>query len=270
MRRAVTALSVSVVLVLTACGVAPSNQPTTTESRSTTSSPPGSSSVGELDVIVPPDANGEYPDDLLVSCDQGAFPIGALDDIRPLEQADPGGVAEAIAPFLANEEGQNWPQDGWQVLHQTDDRVHLVARSEHDGLAHMYVTYDDSGWTWSGSSLAGDECRLKFVIPEEFNTVEWRLDPAELSETSTEVAVILNERECVGGIEIGDRLVGPQVVMTATQVFIAFAAERPPGDAFDCQGNPDTDFVVELPEPIGDRELFEGLEIGLTLEDYLD
>jgi hypothetical protein len=58
--------------------------------------------------------------------------------------------------------------------------------------------------------------------------------------------------------------------MTPTQVFVAFAAQRPEGDAFDCQGNPETAAVVELPEPLGGREIVEGLEIGIDLADYVD
>lgn len=238
---------------------------------SSTTIPPDASS-GELDIIVPPDQDGEYPADLLVSCGQGTFPYGTLDDIRPLVQADPGGIAEAIAPFLANEEGQHWPQDGWQILYLTDHEAHLVATTENSGLAHMYLTDDGSGWTWSGSSLAGDECRLEFVSSKTVNTVDWRLDPeAEaLTQESTEIDVILHERDCVGGREIGDRLLGPQIVMTGSHVFVAFAAERPEGEAFECPGNPDMPYTVELPMPLGDRELVEGLEIGISLEDYLD
>jgi len=35
--------------------------------------------------------------------------------------------------------------------------------------------------------------------------------------------------------------------MTDTRVYVAFAAEPPPGDAFNCQGNPSTEFMVDLP-----------------------
>lgn len=269
------------IALIAACGAPPSAKaPTTTLDAPATTAPPATSSTtippdatsGELDIIVPPDQDGEYPADLLVSCGEGAFPLGALDDIRPLDQADPGGIAEAIAPFLANEEGQHWPQEGWQILYLTDQEAHLVATAEHGGLAHMYLTDDGSGWTWSGSSLAGDECRLEFVVPETVNAVDWRLDPEAEAPTpeSTAIDLILNERECVGGREIGDRLLGPQIVMTESQVFVAFAAERPEGDAFECPGNPDTQYVVELPMPLGDRELVEGLEIGISLEDYVD
>ncbi|MGH3649413.1 MAG: hypothetical protein ACRDU9_01790, partial [Acidimicrobiia bacterium] len=74
----------------------------------------------------------------------------------------------------------------------------------------------------------------------------------------------------VSGQEIGDRLRGPQIVMTDSQVFIAFAAEPPPGEAFDCQANPDTPYTVELSDPLGARQLVEGLAIGISLEDYLE
>lgn len=222
---------------------------------------------------MPPDSNGEYPADLVVACPGGpSFPLSALDDIPLLNDADPGGVAEAIASFLDSEEGDFWPQDGWRILHMTDDEVILLARTPEGPLAFMYVAHQGAGWAWSGSSMAGEECPLQFTVPEDLNTVQWRLDPEapELTPATTEISVILNERECVGGIEIGDRLVGPQVVLTESQVFLAFAAARPPGDAFTCQGNPDTPYIVELPEPLGDRELVQGLDIGITLDDYVD
>jgi hypothetical protein len=264
--------------MVAACGVSPGVDPATTTTlvattTSTTASPPVDViRVGDIGIIVPPDGDGFYPDDVQVTCSSGVFPIGALDNIRPLEETDPGGVTEAIAPFLEGEEGKFWPQDGWQILHETDDRVHLIAKTDQGTLAHMQVTAGGSGWTWAGASLAGDPCELQFVVSEELNTVDWRLDPeAEpLSASTVEFGVILTERPCVDGREIGDRLLGPEIVMTETRVFVAFAAERPEGDAFTCPGNPDMPYVVELPEPLGDRELMEGLNVGITLEDYLD
>jgi hypothetical protein len=243
--------------------------PATTGTVATTTTPP----LGDgLDVIVAPDTEGTYPDDLVVSCSNGRFPIGALDEIRPLEEADPGGVAEVIEVFLSNEEGRQWPQEGWQILHQADGEVQLVAKGDDGRLAFMSVVDDGSGWYWAGASLPGDPCELEFIVPDQLNSVDWRLDPAgpQLTPDSRQISVILNERECVSGQEIGDRLMGPEIVMTETQIFVAFAAERPDGDAFDCQGNPDTPFVVELPEPIGARELVEGMEIGIDLADYVD
>jgi len=277
MRR--VALGVTLATILAACGAPPGDgtadsripNPTTTSTVPTTVPPPETISEGELGVIVPPDDGGNYPPDLVVTCGYGQFPISALADIRPLEEADPGGVAAAIEPFLSSEEGQYWPQEGWQVLHLTDREVLLVVKEE-GSLTFMSASNDGTGWTWSGSGGGGEECPLEFMFPEDLNAVTWMLDPdgAPLTTDTTELEVILNERPCVDGREIGDRLLPPEIVMTETQVFMAFAAERPPGDAFTCPGNPDTPYVVELPEPLGDRDLVEGVQIGVDLADYVD
>jgi hypothetical protein len=197
------------------------------------------------------------------------FPISALDEIVPVDLADPG-IGQALTTFLEGEEGSFWPQEGWVVLHQTESEALVVTLGD-EGPVFVTTTFEDEEWVWSGAQ-GGRPCPLEFAVPEGINSVDWRLDPARPAPEpdSGTIAVILNERPCVSGQEIGDRLLGPQVVMTDTQVFIAFAAERPPGDTFDCPGNPETPFVVELPEPLGDRELIEGLQVGFDLEDYLN
>lgn len=181
------------------------------------------------------------------------------------------GVAEAIEPFLTSDEGQHWPQEGWQILYQTQEKVLLVVNDE-GFLTFMYVSNDGSGWRWTGSARGGGNCPLEFIFPDSVNAVTWALDPSgpPLTNESTEIAVILNERSCVDGREIGDRLLHPEIVMTETRVFMAFAAVMPTGNLFTCPGNPDTHYVVELPTPIGDRVLMPGVELGIDLADYVD
>lgn len=272
-------------LVLTACGTpsigsestAGANIPqTTSTSLPTTStsllSDPDVISSGNLGVITQPNADGEFPPDLIVTCrGVGHFPLRALDQIESLDEADPGGMAEAIEPFLAGGEGQHWPQEGWQVLHASSDEALLVTKQD-GSLSFMNLSNDGSGWQWAGASGGVEGCPIEFVYTDSVNPVSWTLDPSgpPLDEESTEVAVILNEVSCVDGREIGDRLLAPEIVMTETKVFMAFAAERPPGDAFNCPGNPDTPYVVELPAPLGDRTLMPGVELGIDLADYIE
>ncbi len=259
-------------VILVGCG-APSSLDSEAIPASTapTTPPSTTATTAGLDVVVTPDSDGDFPDDLAVSCGGGSFPIAALKGIRPLETADPGGVAEAIASFLEGGEGVFWPQEGWHILHENDSRVLLVARQQDGYLAFMEAVPVDGGWEWMGASLAGEECRLEVEMPEGMNAVNWRLDPAgeAVTPASTGIAVLLTERECVSGQEIGDRLIGPQVVLSDTSVFVAFAARRPEGDYFDCQGNPEMPFVVELSEPLGERELVAGLDTGIILDDYV-
>lgn len=266
-------------LIVVSCGSAPpgegSDQPgaslpaPTTSAPATATSSPGS--AGELEVIVLPDDGGQYPADLIVTCPGGpAFPVGSLDHIAPIPSDDPAGMLAALQPFLEGEEGAFWPQGGWHLLHESPAEATLVTRSD-PGLAFMYLSRENNGWVWSGSSMNGDPCELQYTVPHGLNTVLWRLDPdapAPGPET-TSLQVLMTERECVSGREIGDRLVGPQVVMSDSRVHIAFAAEQPPGDFQDCQGNPETPYTVELPEPLGSRDVVEGTAVGISLEDYL-
>jgi len=49
----------------------------------------------------------------------------------------------------------------------------------------------------------------------------------------------------------------------------AFAA-RPLRCAQDCPNNPEQSVTVEMPEPLGDREIIDGLATGLDLSDFLE
>lgn len=229
----------------------------------------GGTAPEALDIIVVPDADGNLPQDLWIGCQNGPeFQVSDLDAITPLAESDPGGVAEAIEPFLSSGEGQFWPQEDWLILRQTSAEILLVHRDD-EGVAFMTVRRVDGEWMWSGSR-SGGTCPLHYLTPEGLNAVDWRLDrgsPPDASTTS--LAILVTERECVSGQALGDRLRGPQVVMTEDAVRLAFAAEPPPGDAFDCPSNPETPVTVELSEPLGEREVIEGMAIGIDLEDYL-
>jgi hypothetical protein len=222
-------------------------------------------------VIVVPNENGEYPPDLIVTCPSGpSFPISALGAIADISPDDPDGMLAAIEPFLDSGEGAFWPQEGWQLLYESQREAILVTSFE-GNLAYMFLDRDGDEWVWGGSSMSGDPCELQYALPADLNTVEWRLDPSapEPGPDTTELNVLLTERECVSGQEIGDRLIGPQIVITDTDLRMVFAAEPPPGDAFNCQGNPESPYTVMLPERLGDREIIDGPAIGIRLEDYV-
>lgn len=69
---------------------------------------------------------------------------------------------------------------------------------------------------------------------------------------------------------MGDRLLGPEVVMTETAVLIAFAATPPPGYVQTCPGNPEQAAAIELSEPFGNRAVFDGLAVAGDIEDFLN
>lgn len=229
--------------------------------------------MGDLDAIVLPDTEGRLPPDTQVNCRGGMqpFPISALDDVPLLSDAGMPQIEEAIRPFLESEEGKYWPQSGWQVLYPTDTAVliaHTDPASPEPNLALMSVEYHDGAWMWSGSS-SGGECVLAVQPPPGLNIVDWRLDPATPpTPESTSIAVLLTERACASGEPVGDRLRGPQVVVTDTEVLVTFAAE-PQGGSHTCPGNPPTPTTIELSGPLGSRGIRDGLDLGMALDDAI-
>ncbi len=163
--------------------------------------------------------------------------------------------------WLANREGQNWPQDGWSLLYENDERASFIHVSD-DGVSFIGAEMGANGWIWAGASGAG-LCDVRLKLPDGLGAVEWELDPDAPTPdaSSTEIRVLATERGCAGGQEMGDRLLGPHVVETDGAVRIAFAGIPQPG-AQRCPGNPAAPVVVELDAPLGERGIRDGLTIG--------
>jgi hypothetical protein len=223
-------------------------------------------------VIVQPDETGSLPDDVILSCPSGpAFPASTLEDLPGDEAVDVPGLDTAMQSFLSGEEGQYWPQEGWRLLYQTESRLQIMHHdTETGGIAFMGFEFRDGAWQWAGAS-AGGPCPLQTSLPEHLQVVTWRVDPAAepLTAEMTSIPVLVTEAACASGKPVGDRLVGPEVVVTDTEVLIAFAA-RTQGGAQTCPSNPETGVTVELPEPLGDRVLRDGLDTDLDLGDFLE
>jgi hypothetical protein len=262
-----------VVIVASMAGGCGSGSPAsdgTNTPASTTTTLPGDST--ELNLIVLPGPDGLLPADISVGCLTGPyFPAASLNSVTPIDGAGYEFVVEAIEPFLSSEEGQFWPQEDWQVLHETDDEVLIVHVEpvEVPGISFMTIAREGDGWRWAGSSMRSD-CELTTRIPSGLNRVEWRLDPASpLDSAATIINVLATELECASGQPMGERLLDPEVVITAEAVFLAFAAQPDGEEYHNCQGNPEQRVSVELPEPLGDRDVRDGLRVGGFLSDYL-
>lgn len=229
--------------------------------------------MGELQVIVPIDADGLLPGGILIGCYAGASsPVAALDEIPLLAESGLTEVEEAIRWFLEGPEGAFWPQDDWRVLDHTDDRVLLVHSdgiATEPSIAFMEVEREGGEWRWVGSSIGGG-CPLEVKAPPGLNIVDWRLDlSAEpLTPESTVIKVLVTERACAGGEAVGDCLRGQEVVVTDTEGLIAFAAQSQ-GGFRTCPGHPETAVTIELSDPIGTRVVVGGLVLDATLEDLL-
>lgn len=166
--------------------------------------------------------------------------------------------------------GAHWPQENWRVLHSNDETVQVVHLGGPDDprLSFMTAELEDGTWQSAGAKGGGD-CPVTVQTPQGLNRVDWELDPtAPTTAESRLLTLIATERECVSGQPMGDRLLEPEVVLTDEAVLIAMAATPPEGGG-DCPGNPPQTISIELDEPLGDREIRNGLAGFGDLEDFL-
>ena len=126
------------------------------------------------------------------------------------------------------------------------------------------------GWKWAGSA-AGGECPLRTSSAVGTNSVTWRFDPDAdpPAADSTSFTVLVSERECASGKAMGNRLLGPEVVFTDAVVYLAFAATPLPDLEQTCPSNPEQSVTIDLPKPLGNRTIEDGLAVAGNLRDYL-
>jgi hypothetical protein len=213
-----------------------------------------------LDVIELPDVDGTYPADTPVECGGLRFEVGDLAAPTPAADVEPG-LRAVLDGALAGPEGEFMPGDGWSLLTENGEHATFIHIGD-GGVSYIGAEMGSNGWIWAGSG-AFEACDVRLALPDGLGSVEWMLDPAAPAPdaTSTDLRVLVSERGCAGGQEMGARLLGPQVVVTDDAVRIAFAAVLQPG-AQTCPGNPSTPVTVTLETPLGDREIRDGLAIG--------
>ncbi|MDQ3691260.1 MAG: hypothetical protein M3406_14760 [Chloroflexota bacterium] len=86
----------------------------------------------------------------------------------------------------------------------------------------------------------------------------WTHDPVtELGPDTTEFTAWVTEMACASGLSSADRIVGPDMQVSADEIVVTFGVRARLG-AGSCQGNPPTRVAVRLPEALGDRVLLDG------------
>jgi hypothetical protein len=88
----------------------------------------------------------------------------------------------------------------------------------------------------------------------------FRVEPAALDPAATEIPVLVTERACNSGEDARGRIVVSAIRADDDAVTVTLAV-RTRGGAQSCPSNPETPFVLELEEPLGDRQLLDGSSI---------
>ena len=93
---------------------------------------------------------------------------------------------------------------------------------------------------------------------EDAQPAPWEpVSDADLSAEATSIDVLVNEMGCASGMAADGRIATPEVSYEDDAVVVTIRVVPRPGPQT-CPGNPDTEYTLELDEPLGDRELLDG------------
>ena len=204
-----------------------------------------------------PDLEAEDP---LVSC-HGIPPVPYSRFRNPvsIDQVDHP-AAEALRTLVQEHGVWELPEGDWQVIDVGEESATFaVFASDGFGNAIFERTSRDN-WVIVRSGT-GRPCEPVVALPDGLNRVTIRLDPDAIPNPEDRtIHVLATETECASGRDMGDALLGPQIIQTDEAVLLAFAAVSPVGPA-ECPGNPSTSVVFQLSRPLGDRVLYDGIYI---------
>ena len=209
-----------------------------------------------LDII--PDLTAEDP---LVEC-------RGLAAVRYSWLADPPSINEfdhpavgALREELRTPSPEALPSGDWSVLSVDDNRAIFAIFDGNIVVGHATFRPAGDRWTLRGWGQGNRTCEARVALPPGLGHVEIGLDTNSLpAPAHTSIAVLVTEIDCSGGREMGDALVGPQVIETDDAVLVAFAVIPVSGGAT-CPGNPTTRITIQLSEPLGNRALLDGVQV---------
>lgn len=197
-----------------------------------------------------------------------AFPrvtCGGPPGFDPALLDGPGGVergedptAAALRAAVEGGDSDILPETGWIEVTRTDEIVRYLAHGgDGPGLAIVTIRQRDGQWLPDASG----RCDLRPEVRDGLNLAQFRVAPHEqLTEDTTELDVLVLEMACTSGEDAQGRIVEPTIVDGSDALTVVFATV-PQDGAADCEITPETPFVLQLPEPLGDRTLLDGAEI---------
>lgn len=200
-------------------------------------------------------ATPAQPEGRLLTCAGPPFSPAVFDQPADATASEsPEGVALRAA--LEGEPFQ--PEDrerSWRELGRSEDEVAFGTGDPPVLRGYVVLQRDGNSWNYSQS---GSGCTVKPYRPDR-TMARWGLDPNRPapSPDSTSVDLIVNDQSCAGGVGPDERLDDPVVEVATGTVTITFTSRPPSGDQT-CPSHPPAPRRVELPEPLGDRELRDG------------
>lgn len=199
----------------------------------------------------------------MATCGGRSFPIGGL--TAPTDAARAVGpefdaLRAAFAQFGREFDGAAaW---AWRLAGEDGAGAIFLARTDalgEPGWVSAEAEHGADGW----KVVNMGQCRPHVVLSPEFGPATWAFDPAYLrpDATTTQLHILVWERDCSGGAPATGRMSAPVVEYGQDSVTITIGV-RPvqlaPGTAVGCPLPPGTPASLVLAEPLGHRTLLDG------------
>lgn len=172
--------------------------------------------------------------------------------------ADP--AAEALRRHLATDhiDIDMLPDAGWIEISRSGDTVIYVAADPAAAGNWVQATVGREGDAWDVNGWGG--CTLMPDVGAGMAIGSFRLAVDPLDPAATEIRVLVTERACNSGEDAAGRIEVASVEEDDDSVTVTLAV-RPRGGGQSCPSNPETPFVIQLSEPIGERVLLDGSSV---------
>lgn len=181
------------------------------------------------------------------------FGVEALDALRGAERADHP-LARRLQEMFAD--GSLPDRSGWQlVVFDDQEALFLVPAAPNDGSDFWHAEFENVAGSWEPARFG--QCDIQPAF-EGSQAATWELAPGEIPGSDTQTFdVIVTEQTCASGASPEGRIIGPAVVQLEDAVIVILGTRPRPGPQT-CGPAPSALVRVELPEPLGERRLFDG------------
>ena len=181
------------------------------------------------------------------------FGVDALDGPPGAEMADHP-AARSLRRLMADSPLPE--RSGWRlVVFNEDGALFLLPDTSEEGVSFWHAEIGPATADWQ--PVRWGQCTLQPAF-EGIAAARWELAPGERVGPDTEaVDVSVFERACASGASPEGRIVGPAVIPLEESIIVILGTRPPPGPQT-CLTGPPAIVRVELPEPLGDRQLLDG------------
>ena len=220
----------------------------------------GSAVLAACGVDAPSGASPDQPFTHVTCGGPPAFEAAVLDQGGTAERGDDAAAAtlRAVLAETNGDIGDALPDTGWIEVTRTESRAKYLARGgEGPGFAIVTLAMRNGEWALD----APGRCELQPEVRAGLQLAMFRVAPGqELTPETRDVQVLVVELGCNSGEDARGRVRVDRILPGESSVTVVIGTVPREG-SHDCQDNPETPFVLELPEPLGDRVLLDAYSI---------